>query len=284
MHKKRLPEDRIGGKWLSIVASLGMHTAIVLALLVVWPTWQKFKVPPVVQVRLVSLPHEIHKTVPTAKVKEQKTPLVKKKISIPSEKAIAIEKHRKAVAVKEEAKRREALEKQRREAWIKKQAMLKKKAYSKALQEKKARESAQRQAEAEKAERAKKALQQLAAEQLQQMQTEAAAEQQAALTKVQRLVSEYVAIIRQKVSSNWDYPLDSTSKMKADVRLTLAPTGEIVNLVLTKSSGNTVFDQSVLRAIRAAAPFEFLNQLNIRIFEANFRILNLKFTPQDLMK
>lgn len=277
MRKRGLPEDRVSSTGLSIVASFVLHIILLLALFVVWPSWHKPEMPPVVvSVHLVSLPQESAKKPAVTQV--QTVPKKEKTIEKPkpSVDAIAIEQKKKT-----EAEKKRVLEKQRREAWLKKQAFLKEKARRKALQEKNAKKMAERKAQDELAQ---KKLQQLAAEQLKQIQVNDAAAQQAETTKTQQLVARYSALIRQKVSSDWSYPLDSTKQMTTSVKLTLAPTGEIISLTLVKSSGNSAFDQSVKQAIRAAAPFDALSQLSIRVFEANFRTLNLKFTPQDLME
>ena len=96
-------------------------------------------------------------------------------------------------------------------------------------------------------------------------------------------VARYSAMIRKKIGRYWHYSLSGNKKIHAVVQLILNSMGEIISVSLTTSSGSDIFDKSVLYAVKYAAPFDFLSKLNIRLFEINFRKINLNFSPQDVM-
>jgi colicin import membrane protein len=66
------------------------------------------------------------------------------------------------------------------------------------------------------------------------------------------------------------------------LNVNLLPTGEVINVTVVKSSGDEAFDRSAVQAVRRAEKFEELQQLEPRIFDANFRNFNFSFIPQDL--
>lgn len=73
------------------------------------------------------------------------------------------------------------------------------------------------------------------------------------------------------------------SQLVATVQVELLPTGELLKVTLTQSSGNANYDQSVLRAIERVRRFSVPD--DAEVFEAGgFRRLNVIFTPEDLMK
>ena len=72
--------------------------------------------------------------------------------------------------------------------------------------------------------------------------------------------------------------------MSAMVRLQLVPTGEMVAVNIVQSSGNDVFDRSVLQAVERADRFPELQDLDNAVFERNFRTFTLVFRPEDLLR
>ena len=180
--------------------------------------------------------------------------------------------------------------------------------------EKKAQEEAlaakRKQEELEK-QRQQKA-EELKAEELKQLQEEAAhkqAEEQALQERLQRLAEladssfdqalaaesqaleasddeliaqSFKAGIRQKIMANWSRPPSARNGMKATLVIELIPTGEVVSVTITQSSGNTAFDRSAERAVRGAGRFEVPSENSI--FEAHFRQVYLLFQPEDLLR
>jgi colicin import membrane protein len=71
--------------------------------------------------------------------------------------------------------------------------------------------------------------------------------------------------------------------MRAIIQIKMLPTGELVDVKITQSSGDPAFDRSAENAVYRAAPFAELTALPIRVFNQNFRTLSLIFQPEDLL-
>ncbi len=97
-----------------------------------------------------------------------------------------------------------------------------------------------------------------------------------------QLTASYIALIARAVEDNWSRPPSARNDMEAELLIQLIPTGEVVSVTLSRSSGNSAFDRSAVVAVQKAAQFPELSQLESRLFEKNFRRLRLKFKPEDL--
>ncbi|MFT6791800.1 MAG: colicin import membrane protein [Cellvibrionaceae bacterium] len=102
------------------------------------------------------------------------------------------------------------------------------------------------------------------------------AEEDAALAK------SYSLLIKKRVESNWSRPPTARRDMETTLRIQLVPTGEVIDVLITKSSGNKAFDNSAIRAVKKARQFSKLQGMPTRVFEKNFRQFQLEFKPQDL--
>jgi len=98
------------------------------------------------------------------------------------------------------------------------------------------------------------------------------------------IVAEYAGIIKRIISQNWQIPPSARNGMMTEVRLQLVPTGEVVAANIIQSSGNDVFDRSVLQAVERADRFTELQDLGNTVFERNFRTFTLVFRPEDLLR
>ena len=98
----------------------------------------------------------------------------------------------------------------------------------------------------------------------------------------QELALSYVALIARTIEDNWSRPPSARNDMEAELILQLIPTGEVVSVTVTRSSGQLAFDRSAVNAVQKAERFPELQQLPARVFEKNFRRLRLKFKPEDL--
>lgn len=69
-------------------------------------------------------------------------------------------------------------------------------------------------------------------------------------------IEDYVTMVESRIKGLWVIPdLLSAQELKAVVIFGIDKHGEVSNLRFKQSSGNTPYDQSVIRAIRKAAPF-----------------------------
>ena len=93
-------------------------------------------------------------------------------------------------------------------------------------------------------------------------------------------ISYYSNLIRDQVIINWKQPSSAKKGMSAEILITLVPTGEIVQVKLTKTSGNQAFDGSALNAVQKVSRFEGLD-MGRRLFDNNFRKFTLVFNPEN---
>ena len=97
------------------------------------------------------------------------------------------------------------------------------------------------------------------------------------------LVQSATGLIQQLVTDNWSRPPSARNGMRAVIQIKMLPTGELVDVRITQSSGDPAFDRSAESAVYRAAPFAELTALPIRVFNQNFRTLSLIFQPEDLL-
>jgi colicin import membrane protein len=148
-----------------------------------------------------------------------------------------------------------------------------------AQREKEAEERQRQQAEAVERERQETN----AREQQAQREAQAsAAEEQASAAN--QAVQSYTTIIYNAISSNWSVPPSARNGMTVQLKLSLVPTGEVINVEITKSSGDAAFDRSALQAVAKAERFPELQQMPSRLFETQFRTVFLTFRPEDLLR
>ena len=186
----------------------------------------------------------------------QKQKLAKQKADEAARQAKLKEKNLLAKKKAEAAeKKKQADEKKKRERLAREKAEKLKAAKEKAAKEKAAKEQAQRE----------QALRELAAQEEQEI-------------RAQEAVASYTDLIRQKVERNWIQPPGDITGLDCVVRVRLIPGGDVIDAQVIKSSGNALFDRSVERATRKAAPLPLPNDPKMFNF---FRTLEFYFKPGD---
>lgn len=73
-------------------------------------------------------------------------------------------------------------------------------------------------------------------------------------TEIDRIQSQYQDMIRATVRGNTRLPPDLQGNPEVRFLVKLLPTGEVVDVKRTKSSGNAAYDEAVERAIRKSSP------------------------------
>ena len=134
----------------------------------------------------------------------------------------------------------------------------------------------------ELAEREELERQQEAERNRQRAENSAEARAEAARTEFE-LVQSATAIIQQAVQQVWNRPPSARNGMRAILQIQMLPTGELLDVRITQTSGDAAFDRASENAVYSAAPFTELRDLPINIFNANFRTLSLIFQPEDLL-
>ena len=213
--------------------------------------------------------------------------------------AIPVPQQEEAQEQEEEANRRaeeKRLAEAKREAEAKKRLEEERqKALARKKEEKKRQQLQRQQEEARRRQMEQERLQEERERLEQQRQEQEALEQAAALEQqeaqdAQQLVSDqleqakYATLIRSLTSQYWNRPPSARNNMMAEIRISLSPMGDVLGITMVKSSGNDEFDRSVIQAIRRAAPFSELKNLERRIFEQYFRSITFRFRPEDLVR
>lgn len=179
--------------------------------------------------------------------------------------------------------KKEEQAKKDREAEEKRQAELARKKKAEAQKRRQAELARKKKLEAERERKAKAERERKLAEQ-ERKRREAALQAQLEAERVARLVDaargQYVPIIRQKVSRNWNQPPNTRSGIAARVQVRLSAGGEVINARIVKSSGDPIFDRSVENAVYKASPLPIPQERGIN---EQFRSLTLTFKPEDLI-
>jgi colicin import membrane protein len=76
----------------------------------------------------------------------------------------------------------------------------------------------------------------------------------AALDARQKEFNKFVVAIQNKIRSRANIPDTVTGKPNVHVRIKILPGGDVLDIQVTKSSGNRAYDTAIERAIRSAQP------------------------------
>lgn len=260
--------------------SLLLHLLMLALLMMNWNTDSTIKrLPPVpISAALVPLPESS-----SAAVEKQQATQARKQ-----EEAKRQAEARKRAEATRQAEAKKRLEEERQKALALKQAKEKKRQQLLREQE----EARRRQKEQE---RLQKEQERVRLEQQQRHREQEALEQAIALEQqeiedAQQLASDqleqarYAALIKSLTSQYWNRPPSARNNMVAEIRISLSPVGDVLGITTVKSSGSDEFDRSVIQAIRRAAPFSELKNLERRIFDQYFRRITFRFRPEDLVR
>ena len=204
------------------------------------------------------------------RVKEQhRLAALKKQQALAKKKLIAHQKllaKQKAAAAKQEAlKKKQALEKVKKQAKLA-QEKARRVAKAKALAAAKAKTIAQ----------LKKKKEAILAKQLAEEQ------RQISLAQARRNgeLDKYKALILQSIARHWLLPSDVDQHKACILLVHLAPSGQVIDVSLAKSSGDTVLDRTARTAVLKSSP---LPVPKFAVLFAEFRELHLTMRPEELM-
>lgn len=96
----------------------------------------------------------------------------------------------------------------------------------------------------------------------------------------QGIVNKYQALIQQAISEHWIIPPGSNKKLYSMLLIRLAPGGRVIDVQVTRSSGDPALDSSARAAVMKASPLPVPSEPGE--FEA-FRQFNLKAKPENVM-
>ena len=85
-------------------------------------------------------------------------------------------------------------------------------------------------------------------------EAEVAAQRRAALKQQQTEIDKYMNAIENKIYQRWVMPPSTNTGMVCVLQVRLIPSGEVIDIKVSKPSGDPVYDQSVIAAVRKASP------------------------------
>lgn len=188
--------------------------------------------------------------------------------------AEALEQKKKDQAAKEAADKAEKLKQQKKKEEDAKAA----KAKAEAEKKKKAEAEKQR----AEAELKKKREQEAQEEKKRQEAARQLEEKHIADTADDANVKSYSELIKERVEQNWSRPPSARTGMVCEFVIDMLPNGQVVNVSLTKSSGNAAYDMSAEQAIKRVDRFTEIKDIPIDVFEKYFRRFKFVFNPEDL--
>jgi len=296
--------------WPAIIISLTMHSALIAVLAWGWQfAPQKTVVPPPNFIKATLLAVE-----PTAKPKvtQPKKEIPQAAAPKPPPKKVDLTKQRqeqeRLKKLAADKKKKDQLAKQKADQVAKeKQARIKRENEAKLAAEKAAQEAAEAaakqkeqqeqlrlQAEQERQRQEEQEQQRIRKEQQQALLDDIAKEKaqidaQVAAEQVARQAAEdevakqsYSDLIRKRITGAWSRPPSARNNMIVELTIELIPTGEVVNVNVTDSSGNAAYDRSAVRAVNRVGAFPELREMSRRLFDSEFRSFKLAFSPEDL--
>lgn len=283
-----------------VVIAVLVHGLVIVLLAIEWPTEKRQVAEPKprnIQAKVIQTENkQVLKRQQEAKKRAEqrrkdawrKKQLAQKKAA---EKKAAAKKAAQNAAAKKKAQQELLAKQKQQEQKRLAQEKTKKALAEKQAQEKLAQEKLAQQKRAEE-KRAQELKEQQAFEQAQQaalLESLAQEEQQRSMEKTlaeEQQVQKNAAItdniigqIQEKIYQTWRYPPSARPNMTVMVSIQLVPTGEVINVSITKGSGIEAIDRSVLAAVKRASPLPVPN--DNRLFEQKFRNFSMEFSPKD---
>lgn len=178
----------------------------------------------------------------------------------------------------EERKLRALRLKQKKEALLnKKKRATEKKRIAELEKNRKAQERKQKETEAQLSKLETQRLQKQAQIEKEEQQRLKQASDSKRAKEDQLEVARYTGMIRGEITRNWIIPASYQKGMRCKILVRLIPSGDVVRVVVTESSGNSAFDRSVEKAVQKASPLP-VPASNTGLFEY-FREVELIFDP-----
>jgi len=207
---------------------------------------------------------EVQKAQEAKKAEADKKAAEQKKLADVAKKKAADESAKKKAA--EDAKKKAAEE-------------AKKKAAAEAAKKKKADDAKKKAAEAAQ----RKAVEDKKAAALAELLSEDVGRQQAIADTVgDEVAGSLDDLIVMLVSQQWRRPPSARNGMSVEVLIEMLPDGTITNASVTRSSGDSPFDNSAVQAVRNVGRIAEMQQLDRATFDRLYRQRRAVFKPEDL--
>lgn len=191
---------------------------------------------------------------------------------------VAEQKRQAEIAQKKAAD--EAAKKKAAEEAAKKKAAeeAKKKAAAEAAKKKAAEEAKKKAA----VEAARKAAEEKKAQALAELLAEDTQRQQAvADTRGSQVAGDFDDLIRMRAAQGWTRPPSARNNMSVTLRVNMLPDGTITAVNVSRSSGDSPFDNSAVAAVKNIGRLTEMQGLSAQDFQP-YRSFTMTFTPEDL--
>lgn len=93
-----------------------------------------------------------------------------------------------------------------------------------------------------------------------------------------KIVNDYKALIQGAIERRWNKPPGARGGLQTELRITLLPGGEVYDVQMIRSSGDTAFDRSAENAVRLAGRLPV--PADPAVFNAYFRNFKFLFRPE----
>lgn len=189
------------------------------------------------------------------------------------------EQKRQAEIARKKAADEAAKKKAAEEAAKKKAAEEAKKKAAAEAAKKKAAEEAKKKAAAEAA---RKAAEDKKAQALAELLAEDTQRQQAmADTQGSQVAGDFDDLIRMRAAQGWTRPPSARNNMSVTLRVNMLPDGTITAVNVSRSSGDSPFDNSAVAAVKNIGRLTEMQGLSAQEFQP-YRSFTMTFTPEDL--
>ena len=91
-----------------------------------------------------------------------------------------------------------------------------------------------------------------------------------------------IRLLTEAIQNSWVIPNYAKLGMATRIQINMLYSGELVDVSILESSGDELFDESVINAVIKAAPFTEFKNMNLTVFDEYFSNIIIYFQPENL--
>ncbi len=100
-------------------------------------------------------------------------------------------------------------------------------------------------------------------------------------TQGDQVAGDFDDLIRMRAAEGWTRPPSARNNMSVSLRVNMLPDGTITAVSVSRSSGDTPFDNSAVAAVKNIGRLTEMQGLSAQEFQP-YRSFTMTFTPEDL--
>nr|WP_192963319.1 TonB family protein [Pseudomonas fluorescens]CEK42124.1 TolA protein [Pseudomonas fluorescens SBW25] len=93
-------------------------------------------------------------------------------------------------------------------------------------------------------------------------------------------IAQVDSVLGKRLSSNWYKPAGVADDLSTIIQLKMSRDGKVATVRLSKSSGNSAFDNSAINAVKSIGAIDEVRQLTDADFQKAYASRSIQFTPQ----